>query len=128
MIATQRRPHFDTKRYVRGFSGLKLLNHSSQPLAGCGTIKVLVPIIELPMSTTFVSDSDGNTVAVVLDIATYRALVEAAEDAEDTAWARDYTARKAAGTLTDDERETVPLDDVVAELQARRAAENEPAA
>lgn len=80
------------------------------------------------MSTTFVTDNQGNTVAVVLDIVTYRALVEAAEDAEDTAWARDYTARKAAGTLTEDERETVPLDDVAAELRAKWAAENDQAA
>jgi len=79
------------------------------------------------MSTTFITDAAGETVAVVLDIATYRALVEAAEDAEDTAWARDYTARKAAGTLTEDERETVPLEDVAAELRARWARENEQA-
>jgi|GEM_PF-6020876 len=72
------------------------------------------------MTTQFVVDDVGNRVAVLLDIDTYNALIEAVEDAEDVAWARDYEARKAAGVLTEDEQETIPIEEVIAEVQGQQ--------
>lgn len=43
---------------------------------------------------------------------------ELLEDAEDEAWALDYARRAAAGTLTEDERATIPWEQVRAELAA----------
>lgn len=80
------------------------------------------------MSTQFVVDDQGNRVAVLLDLATYERLVEDAELAEDLAFAQDYTARKAAGQLTEDEQATVPLDQVLAEFEARHADADQQAA
>ena len=40
------------------------------------------------------------------------------EDYEDAEWARDYEARKAAGLLTPEEREMIPLEQVTGEIQA----------
>lgn len=44
-------------------------------------------------------------------------LVEALEDEEDAAWAREYEARKASGRLTPDEQEAIPLDQAIAEIE-----------
>jgi hypothetical protein len=80
------------------------------------------------MSTQFVVDDQGNRVAVLLDIETYEHLLEDAELAEDLAYAQEYTARKTAGQLNDDERSTVPLDQVIAEFEARHADASQQAA
>lgn len=58
-----------------------------------------------------------NQVLYLLD----RAL-ESIEDADDRAFAEDYAARKSAGHLTADERETVPLTQVIGEFEPGRAA------
>ena len=73
------------------------------------------------MSVQFVTDSTGTQVAVVLDIATYERLLEAADLADDEAWAADYAARKAAGQLGADEQETIPFEQALAIIDAARA-------
>lgn len=72
------------------------------------------------MNIQFVTDEDGNRTAVILDIATYEQMLESIEDADDRAFAEDYAARKSAGQLTADERETVPLTQIIAELETER--------
>ena len=69
----------------------------------------------------YLVDSVGNRIAVVLDLATYERLIERLEDYEDAEWAREYEARKAAGLLTPDERDTIPLDQAIAEIEAEWA-------
>jgi hypothetical protein len=71
----------------------------------------------------YITDAEGKRVGVILDIATFERMVELLEDAEDEAWAADYARRKAAGQLTPDELETIPLDQAIAELEAQWAAE-----
>ena len=70
----------------------------------------------------YLVDGVGNRIAVVLDIATYDRLIERLEDYEDAEWAREYEARKAAGLLTPDERDTIPLDQAIAEIEAEWSA------
>ncbi len=63
------------------------------------------------MSTQFVTDLEGNRTAVILDMETYRQLVEAQEELEDI---RAYDAAKAAGD------EVIPFDQALAEIEAER--------
>ncbi len=63
------------------------------------------------MSTQFVTDTEGNRTAVILDMETYRRLVEAQEELEDI---RAYDAAKAAGD------EVIPFDQALAEIEAER--------
>ncbi len=64
------------------------------------------------MSTQFVTDTEGNRTAVILDMDTYRQLVEAQEELEDI---RAYDAAKAAGD------EVIPFDQALAEIEAERS-------
>ncbi len=64
------------------------------------------------MSTQFVTDTEGNRTAVILDMETYRQLVEAQEELEDI---RAYDAAKAAGD------EVIPFDQALAEIEAERS-------
>lgn len=60
----------------------------------------------------YLVDSAGNRVAVVLDLDTYRRLVEAEEELEDI---RAYDAAKAAND------EAIPFDQALAEIEAERS-------
>ncbi len=64
------------------------------------------------MSTQYVTDTEGNRTAVILDMETYRQLVEAQEELEDI---RAYDAAKAAGD------EVIPFDQALAEIEAQRS-------
>ncbi len=64
------------------------------------------------MSTQFVTDTEGNRTAVILDMETYRQLVEAQEELDDI---RAYDAAKAAGD------EVIPFDQALAEIEAQRS-------
>ncbi len=77
----------------------------------------------IELNERYIIDTEGKRVGVILDIATFERMVELLEDAEDEAWAVDYARRKAAGQLTPDELETVPLDQAIAEIEAEWAAE-----
>ena len=77
---------------------------------------------DLPPGPKYLVDGAGNRIAVVLDIAMYNALIERLEDYEDAEWARDYEARKAAGLLTPEESEMIPLEQAAAEIQAEWGA------
>jgi len=70
------------------------------------------------MHERYLTDADGNQIAVVLDLDIYRQMIDRLEDFEDAEWARDYELRKAAGQLTPDELETMPLDQAIAEIEA----------
>lgn len=61
------------------------------------------------MTTQFVTDAEGNRVAVILDLEMYRQLLEEAEEAAAT---QAYDVAKAA--LAEDE--LIPLDQAAAEL------------
>lgn len=69
---------------------------------------------ELIMATEerYLVDAEGNRVAVMLDLDTYRRLVEAEEELEDI---RAYDAAKAVND------EAVPFDQALAEIEAERA-------
>ncbi len=64
------------------------------------------------MSTQYVTDTEGNRTAVILDMETYRQLVEAQEELDDI---RAYDAAKAAGD------EVIPFDQALAEIEAQRS-------
>jgi hypothetical protein len=83
---------------------------------------------ETASGLTLVRDADGQPTAVLVPLAllfhdvtpTPELLEQLAlliEDWEDDLWSLDYTRRAAAGELTDDERATIPLDDLIAELK-----------
>jgi hypothetical protein len=59
----------------------------------------------------FVVDEQGNRTGVLLDLASYRELLEAAEELDAI---RAYDAAKAAG------EEAIPLDQALAEIEAGR--------
>lgn len=69
---------------------------------------------------TIILNEDGSPAFAVLRFAAYRhlldTLLELREDLADQQWARNYAQRKAAGTLTEDERETISIDDLIVEL------------
>ena len=73
------------------------------------------------LNERYLVDADGNRVGVVLDIETYQQMLERLEDLEDAEWAREYEARKAAGLRTTEERELIPLDQAIAEIEAEWA-------
>jgi PHD/YefM family antitoxin component YafN of YafNO toxin-antitoxin module len=60
----------------------------------------------------YLVDGEGNRVAVMLDLETYRRLPEAEEELEDI---RAYDAAKAAND------EAIPFDQALAEIEAERA-------
>jgi hypothetical protein len=77
---------------------------------------------------TLVRDADGQPTAIVVplalllhDVKPTPALLERItqllEEWEDDLWSLDYAQRAAAGELTADERATIPLDDLIAELR-----------
>ncbi len=76
----------------------------------------------------YLTDAEGNRTAVVLDLETYREMLEALEDAADRDFALDYEAREAAGLLTPDELDVMPLDQAIAEIEAVWAAREQQAA
>lgn len=61
----------------------------------------------------YLTDADGNRVAVVLDVDTYRQMIEALEDLED------IRAADAAGA---DDPDGLPLEQAFAEIERERAA------
>ncbi len=63
----------------------------------------------------YLVDAAGNTTAVLLDLETYNALVEAAEELQDI---RDYVEAKRA--LDAGEDEVIPFDQALAEIEAER--------
>ncbi|HSH80928.1 MAG TPA: hypothetical protein VLA19_20545 [Herpetosiphonaceae bacterium] len=63
----------------------------------------------------FLVDTQGNTTAVLLDLETYNALVEAAEELQDI---RDYVEAKRA--LDAGEDEVIPFEQALAEIEAER--------
>ncbi len=69
---------------------------------------------EVPVATEkrYLVDAEGNRVAVMLDLETYRHLVEAEEELEDI---RAYDTAKAAND------EAIPFDQALAEIEAERA-------
>lgn len=69
----------------------------------------------------YVTDTEGNRTAVLLDLATYQELLEAWEDADAM---QAYDRAKAA--LADDE--LLPLEQVAAALEAKWAADEQQAA
>ncbi len=79
----------------------------------------------IELNERYIIDTAGKRVGVILDMATFERIIELLEDAEDEAWAADYERRKAAGQLTPDELETVPLDQAIAEIEAQWAAEKQ---
>ncbi len=68
----------------------------------------------IELAPRYIVDQDGNRTAVILDIETYEHLLEEIEDAADV---RAYDEAKAA--LAAGEDEVIPLDQVVAEYEAR---------
>lgn len=66
----------------------------------------------------FLIDDAGNKVAAVLDLETYEQIVQRLEDLEDAEAAREYDAREAAGQLTLEEQQGVPLEQAFAEIEA----------
>jgi PHD/YefM family antitoxin component YafN of YafNO toxin-antitoxin module len=60
----------------------------------------------------YLVDGEGNRVAVVLDLETYRRLLEAEEELEDI---RAYDAAKSVND------EAIPFDQALAEIEAERA-------
>ena len=77
---------------------------------------------------SYLVDSTGHRIAVLLDIETYEQLIQRLEDYEDAADARDYEARERAGLLTPDEREVITLDQAMAEIEAECVASEQSAA
>ncbi len=77
------------------------------------------------LNERYITDAGGKRIGVILDLETFERLLAAVEDAEDIAWAQDYSARKVAGQLTPDETATVPFEQVAAELAAKWAAEEQ---
>lgn len=63
----------------------------------------------------YLVDSAGNATAVVLDLETYNALVEAAEELQDI---REYVEAKRA--LDAGEDEVIPFEQALAEIEAER--------
>jgi len=47
------------------------------------------------------------------------------EDLQDSAWARDYEARKSSGQLTAEDLDPLPWDQALAEIERERAARRE---
>ncbi|MBA3943462.1 MAG: hypothetical protein H0X37_02740 [Herpetosiphonaceae bacterium] len=76
----------------------------------------------------YITDAQGKALGVFLDIDTYQEMVEALEDAADRNFALDYSARKAAGQLTPDELDVIPLDQAIAESEAVWAEREQQAA
>ena len=66
----------------------------------------------------YMTDADGNRIAVVLDLDTYNQLIERLEDYEDMEWAREYEARRRASQLKSDELEMIPFEQAMAEIDA----------
>ena len=64
------------------------------------------------MSTQFITDTDGNRTAVIIDLHTYHELIEAQEELEDI---RAYDAAKQPGD------EVIPFDRALAEIEAERS-------
>lgn len=62
----------------------------------------------MDVSERYITDADGNRIEVILDIATYRQLLEAFEEIEAI---RAYDAAKASGD------EAIPFDQAVAEIE-----------
>ena len=67
----------------------------------------------------FITDNDGNRVAVILDLATYRQMIEDLEDLEDIRAYHDAKASIAAG------EKPIPFDEVRAELEAKWEADKD---
>ena len=69
----------------------------------------------------YVVDEHGTRIAVIVPIDVYERLLDAWEDREDARWVDDYEQRKAAGLLTPDELEAIPLEEVISKSEAERS-------
>ena len=72
-----------------------------------------MPALPSPTAPRFLTDAAGTRTAVVLDLAEYRRLAEAAEELDDL---RTYDAAKASG------EDRLPLDEALAEIDREREA------
>jgi PHD/YefM family antitoxin component YafN of YafNO toxin-antitoxin module len=72
----------------------------------------------IEINERYITDADGNRVAVVLDMEAFERLMAELEDLEDLKAIRAYEAAKAAG---DPEAEAVPLEQVITEYEAHHA-------
>lgn len=66
-----------------------------------------------PTNERYITDADGNRTGVLLDMDTYRRLIEAEEDLEDL---------RASAAARAEDPEGLPLDAALAEIEAERAA------
>lgn len=64
------------------------------------------------MTPQYITDADGNRAGIILDLETYRQLLQAQEDLEDV--------RAAEATKADDP-DGIPLDQALAEIEQERA-------
>ena len=75
-------------------------------------------MMEIAMSSApqFLTDGEGNRVAVVIDLATYRKMLEDLEDLEDI---------RAADAARAEDPEGLPFDEAVAEIERERASSHQ---
>ena len=66
----------------------------------------------------YLTDAEGNRIAVVVPIDVYERLLDAYEDMEDLAAIREYEAAQAAG----EDLGAIPFEQFVAEYETRHAA------
>jgi hypothetical protein len=64
----------------------------------------------------FLTDDDGNRIAVVIDLATYRQMIEDLEDLEDI---------RAADAAREDDPEGLPFKEAFSEIERERAARHD---
>jgi hypothetical protein len=64
------------------------------------------------MPAQYITDADGNRTGIILDLDTYRQLLQAQEDLEDI---------RAAEAAKADDPEGLPLDQALAEIEQERA-------
>ncbi len=70
----------------------------------------------ITLNERYITDAEGNRVAVVLNLETFERLIEMIEDYEDREAIREYEAKRAAGHP---DAETVPWSEVRAQLDAQ---------
>ncbi len=73
-----------------------------------------------PLNERYLTDAEGNRIAVVLDMETYERLLDAAEELEDI---QAYVAAKAR--IANDE--LVPVEQAIAEFEQRQGLLEQPA-
>ena len=73
-----------------------------------------------PPQEQYITDAEGNRTAVIVPLAVYERLLDAWEDVSDLTAIGEYEAAKAAGK----DLEAVPIDQVIAEFEARQAKQS----